>query len=181
MTGAGLVRTLQDLTTLSRAQAWLRAGIVLGAAVPVLAAAAAGAGLPAWVAFAVGVATAISVLQPDSHAPLALIVLLGWHWFVTVDDQGSPWVLVAALGLLLLHACAAAAAGAPGGAPILATARGRWLRRSGIVAAATAGVWLATTVFSRAHAPGEALLTVSALVLLVALAGALRALSTSRR
>ena len=109
-----------------------------------------------------------------------MILLLAWHWGVTVDDLRTPWTLVEALALALFHTAMAAAASVPSAGQWSAAMRIRWLRRFGVVATLTLASWLAQVALTGSRLTGSGLLLFVALVAMTATALLLRAGALSR-
>ncbi|MGD8150353.1 hypothetical protein [Ornithinimicrobium sp. Y1694] len=135
-----LVDLWGDLRTSSRTHRYVRGGVLAGAALWVLAYIAAGGGNPwAWGGgIFIGV---LAVIQPHTIAPGLFLGFGVASWWATVD---GPWhwaLLPAALGLVLLHTCAALCASVPAQAPIPESVLRRWLARLGLVSAVTVLVW----------------------------------------
>jgi hypothetical protein len=142
-----------ELRTLSRDQLGLRLVPVASGAVFALAAGLAGdPGSTAVVGMLV--AGLLAAAFPQGLVPLVVVVYLAGGWAAAVETEWSPFVLPAALSLLLLHTACALAATMPASA---ALPEGYWAlhgRRVGVVAAVTAGVWALAWVASRAPLPG---------------------------
>lgn len=163
-----LARAVSHVQALSADQRALRVLAALAPLGTLLCLRLAGGNWPVWVLLAVVALSAVAAVRPDSHVGVALLVLLGWRWFVGVGGASSPWVLAGALTVLLFHAATAAAAASPPGASLDPAIRARWLRRTAGVGAATAMVWGLTTGFRALGPSGNALATVAALAALTA-------------
>jgi hypothetical protein len=107
----------------------------------------------------------LTVTAPDS--PLGLAGLVGYAvwWLTVVPDTTSAWALVAGLALLAGHASTAYAAAGPASLHAHAAVRLAWLRDTGLVACATALIWLLARVAGEAPAVGEVALGATLLLL----------------
>jgi hypothetical protein len=130
--------------------------------------AARGAGQPvALVVFVLaGLACASS---SDSHVGLVTMLLLALNWVQTVNDATTPWVLVAAAGMVLLHSSLAALTVAPPSARWPGPPARRWIRRSVLVWGAAVPVWLLSQRWAEWSPDGSA--TVLVLGLLASVTG----------
>lgn len=169
---------LQDLVDEVRStspQGWVIRAIALGAAVVALVVTeTAAGGFSDWVVFAVAGTSLLACLRPDGHAGLVLVLVLGARWLAAIDDVRTPWSLVLALALTVLHAALALAATGPPAVRFPAVTVRRWLRRTAVVAAITSGVWLAAAAAARQDVRGSAAVTGVAIAGLVVTWFALR-------
>lgn len=145
----------------------LRALVVLGVLVSLVASAAAGAHPAGWVPVAVAALAVVTAMRPDSPAGIVTVLGAAYVW-ARVGDPHSPLVLVAAAGLVLTHVCALLTAQGP----VLLrpdTAQVRlWAVRGVLLWLAAALVWAFGVL---AHAlPGGRLVYAVGLVVLVAVA-----------
>jgi len=176
-----LRRSAAHLLTLSRQQAGLRLVIGIAPLTTLLLAHLAGAEWSAWYTGVVLAFSALTALEPDSSLGLVVLGLLGWAWYSSVTDVRTPWTVAAALTMLAFHvACAASSIGPPATVLASETLR-RWVRRSLTVGVLTVAVWAAEQLVTGLHAPGNVVLTVSALVTAAVLALTLRQLSGESR
>jgi hypothetical protein len=156
----------------SRAGVGLRLRLaVLGGMALALLASVAAAGLPPWVAPVLLIAGACTVaVRPDTHLGLGVLVAFGWYWLAHVDgdDDRSPWVLLAAAGLLLFHLAASAAALGPPETELPRPLLVAWARRSAPILGAGVALWLVTAGLRRADLHSNAALTTAALLIVVA-------------
>lgn len=160
------------------AQRWgLRAVSVLAALGAVLAAAGASGRL--WPAGLVIVATLalVATVRADNHVALVIVVIVVWHWLVTVDDASTAWLPVAAVCLLVHHTVTALVASLPAGGELPREVVEAWVRRTVIVAAATVALWAVVAVLDGRAADGNGVLTALALAAAGALAVAIRSRS----
>jgi len=168
-TAKRFARSVAAAAHIGAQQLRLRSAIVGGAAVAVIAVCVAGEGATPWFVVVVlaGLAVA-SAVRPDTHVALGFVIVFAALWLGHVDRRTSPLVLVAAAGLAVVHIASAAAALGPPEAGLPATLVAGWVRRSGLVLAGTAAVWLATVVMGSLDASASALLTGAALVAVAA-------------
>lgn len=136
-----------DLVSASRTHLQVRLVAVLGAVLFCLAFALAGGGAwPSWVGLVV--LGAAVVLSPTGLVPVVFALFAIASWWMLVD---GPWhwaLLPAALGLLLVHSCAALAASVPAQAPLPRSVVALYLARVGVVAALTLAAWLLTAAIA---------------------------------
>ncbi|HET9858449.1 MAG TPA: hypothetical protein VFQ19_01605 [Nocardioidaceae bacterium] len=165
--GSEITSFLDGLTRLSRQQWTLRALVLVSPFVALFATHQAGAPWRSWLAALLLGVTLLSALLPDSHAPLAVLLLTGVHWVLAVGENLSGWLLVVAISLLGFHvACLLAAYGPPSVVldPVLLR---RWSARAGLAAAAGILVWLAAWVAEGLEPPGSGWLLAAALLVLL--------------
>lgn len=120
------------------------------------------------IALMIGLAV-VAVITPDSHVALVVEVAVVWQWLAATDDATTPWVIPFAVLLFVFHAVIALMAVTPIAARVDGALLLRWLRRSGLVVAATVGVWVIVLVMDQRQAPGNAALTVVGFVTLTVL------------
>lgn len=159
----------ESVRALARLRGAGMAARLLALACPALVTActgAAGGDLQRPIVIAVAVLTALSVLHPDTHAGLLVVVLLGVQWLEAVDDHATPWVIPAACCLGVFHASLAAATVAPPAARWTPAMTRRWCRRAAVLALPAAGSWLVVAVLDRHRPAGSAPLLAAALVVL---------------
>jgi hypothetical protein len=129
---------------------------------------AAGHTVPAIDLVVVALASAC-VVVPDSHLGLVVVLLIGIEWLATVDDPATPWSVAAAMSIAVFHAAMAAASVAPPAARWTSAMCRRWMRRSFVVMAASAGTWAIMTVINTFDlASSSVLVTASLLTLAIA-------------
>jgi len=121
-----------------------------------------------------------AVVSPESAAALALLALLGWEWYTSVQDSVTPWTLVAAVSMFVVHTSVASAATAPAGARFVDPRPVRRLLAAVVVLALTAGVWAAGVVLVDVEGSQPVLTTVAALLGLAALGWFVRDASLPR-
>jgi hypothetical protein len=132
---------------------------------------------PTVVLLGIGVLALVSAIQPDGHLPLVTIVAVAWYWIAVVPDHASPWSMACAALLLVFHTLTALMAMAPRSATIDAATLWRSTARSGVLALTLVATWVIVELFTGRDAPGNAVLTGAAVVLIIAAALAIRALS----
>lgn len=178
-------RTAQDWLDLvieAGGQQWLLRLMAVAAPVgAVLAASAAGGSWWAAGTFLVAVLAVGAAIRPDTHLAVGVVAVVVWRWLASVDDVTTPWLPIAAVCLLLFHVTIALAATIPLGAVVPGSVLRRWAARTAVVAAATVAVWVMVALLDRRDAPGNALLTGVALVLIALAAVAIRARSLPAR
>jgi hypothetical protein len=167
-------RVADELTLLSGHQRVLRP--LVGLAPPAVLGCALLGGAPfTWRVLVVVVALGLlCVAAPYSHAVLLTLAFLAWRWLADVVDPRTPWVVPAALAVLVLHTAAAASAGVPGSAVLEPLVRQRWLRRTAVVALASVGVWALTVVAGALQPAPSAVATLAAVALVALVAETLR-------
>ncbi len=164
------------------AQRWSLAVLAIAAAIGAWAATAGAAGHTSRIELIMVVTLAIaSAERPDSHIGLAVVIVIVTGWMVEVDSGISIWSLLAAVALLVFHTSVSMMSVAPPALSVDSVVIGRWLRRAGIVTAATAAVWGLEELLSRRHASGNAVITAAALVAVIAAIAALRQRSVADR
>ncbi len=133
----------------------LRAVVLLGPVVGVLAAVPAGGTPPWWLVLLVLALGAGFALYPDSAVgTVALVAVLVW-WGIGPTDPLHPAALVAAAALLAGHLAATVAAYAPGAAPPDPATLRRWAVRGVAVFPAALVAWaMAGAAVDGAEPPG---------------------------
>lgn len=127
--------------------------------------AAAAPEMPRWPVVPLLALALLTVTAPDSPLGLAGLVAYAGCWLTVVPDTTSVWTLVAGLALLVAHASTAYAAAGPASLHAQAAVRLAWLRNTGLVACATALIWLLARVVGEAPALGEVALGTTLLLL----------------
>jgi hypothetical protein len=135
----GWAERLGDLST---SQLVLRALVLLGPVVAVLATGPAGSWAPWWVLLPI-VALAVGYAAlPESAAGVATyLVVLGW-WTLSVEDGLGPMALVAVVALVVSHVAATLAAYGPGEMPVSRALVRRWVVRGALVLLVVPPTWL---------------------------------------
>ena len=165
--GSEIASFLDGLNRLSGQQWALRALVLVAPLVALFATHQAGAPWRPWLAALLLGVTLLSALLPDSHAPLAVLLLTGVHWVLTVDENLSGWLLVATIALLGFHVACLLAAYGPPSVVLDSVLLRRWSVRTGLAAAAGALVWLAAWGAERLSPPGSGWLLAAALLVLL--------------
>ncbi len=124
--------------------------------------------------FVFGVLALACALSRDAHVGMLTMLLLGLNWVQTVDDPTTPWVLLAAAGLVLVHASMAAITVAPPSARWRTDRVGVWAWRSLAAAATAIPVWLLARAIEGRGWSGNAPTLTAALVLVAVGAAWLR-------
>ena len=178
-------RTAQDWVDLfieAGGQQWLLRLVAVAAPIgAVLAASVAGGSWWAAGTFLVAVLAVASAVRPDTHLAVGVVVVVVWRWLASVDDVATPWLPVAAVCLLVFHTTIALTATIPLGAVVPGSVLRRWSARTTVAAGATVAVWAMVALLDGRDAPGNALLTGAALVLVALSAVAIRARSLPAR
>lgn len=156
---------LDSLSRLSVEQWSLRVVVLLAPLGALVAEARAGAHLHTWFIVLVVTLCAVSALLPDSHTGLLVVLTVGLHWALVLRDVTSAWVLVAALALLVFHVAGVLASYGPTSVVLGPALLSLWLARSGVAAAVTALVWLATRVGSGLNLSPSGLVLAAALLI----------------
>ncbi len=170
-------RVTAAVVGLSRSQLVIRALILLGPVVAVLAAGPAGHWPPWWVAVGmVGLAAAFAALPESPVGAVVMLAVLTW-WAVALDDGLHPMVLVAAVALLVSHVASVLASYGPGEMPVERALVMLWIRRGALLLLGVPLVWgLAVLLRDQPDQPGVWVVGVAAcLVATVAAAVALTA------
>ena len=148
-------------------QVALRSVVGVGAVTVLIAAAGAGATLPAWQQLTLVALAALTACWPDSSAGMLLLVSSAYVWASTPESL-SPWVLVAAAGMVFAHTSALVAATGPASLRVDRVQASRWAVRGTLVWIAAAVAWVLVVwmhdvpVGRTAYALGLLLLTVIA-------------------
>lgn len=90
----------------------------------------------------IGIPGIVCAVLPDSHFGLLVVAATLVPWLREIDDVTSPWSLVIAMLLGVLHVSMASAAAAPGAAPWTPTMTRRHATRVVLVAGAAAFAWV---------------------------------------
>ena len=158
---------MSRLAALSRQQWLLRALVLLAPACAFAVEVRAGAAVQLWVVVLLTGFTVLSAAMPDSHAPLAVPLLVAGYWAMEVGEQISVSLLAVTVAMVGFHvACLLAAYGPPSVALDSVLLR-RWTARAGLGCAAAGGVWLAARVADGRDVPGNGWLMAAALLLVV--------------
>lgn len=158
---------LDSVSRLNVQQWSLRLLVVVAPMGALVAETRAGAHVQVWFIVLVALLCALSGLLPDSNTGLLVVLMVGAHWALALRDATSAWVLVAALALLVFHVAGVLASYGPASVVLGPALLGLWLWRSGMAAAVTALVWLATRVGSGLDLPGSGLVLAGALLIVV--------------
>jgi hypothetical protein len=141
----------------------LRTLIVAGAGLALVAARSADGGIGA-LSFVMLAVAMWAATKPDSSRPAFLIGGLLLLWLIGVDNAESGWSLLAALGVLVVHASATYAAETPAGGHPSPRTHLRWAANTSVVAVATAAGWALVQALQGVDAQGRALVTGAALI-----------------
>jgi len=148
-------------------QVALRSIVGIGAVAVLLAAAGAGATVPVWQQVTLLGLAGLTACWPDSSAGTLLLVGSAYVWAGTPESL-TPWVLVAAAGMVFAHVAALVASMGPAALKMDTAQVNRWAVRSALVWVAAAVTWVMVVwmrdvpVGRTAYALGLLLLTVVA-------------------
>jgi len=156
----------------------LRTVVGVGAMVVLVAAAGAGATVPLWQAVTLLGLAALTACWPDSSAGTLLLVGAAYVWAGTPESL-SPWVLVAAAGMVFAHLAAQVAALGPAPLKVDSTQVSRWAVRAALVWIAAAVTWV-MVVWMREVPVGRTAYALGLLVLTVVAVAAAHRINTSR-
>jgi hypothetical protein len=116
-----------------RSQLVLRALVLLGPVVAVLATGPAGRWPPWWMLVTVVVLAGASAAMPDSPFGAGVgLVVLAW-WTLTLGDQLPGWVVLAAVALVVAHVAGVLTSYGPATMPVDAATVRLWARRGALV------------------------------------------------
>ena len=156
----------------------LRTVVGVGAMVVLVAAAGAGATVPLWQAVTLLGLAALTACWPDSSAGTLLLVGAAYVWAGTPESL-SPWVLVAAAGMVFAHLAAQVAALGPAPLRVDSTQVSRWAVRATLVWISAAVTWV-MVVWMREVPLGRTAYALGLLLLTVVAVAAAHRISTSR-
>ncbi len=106
----------------------------------------------------------VAAFLPDSLAGLVVIAGVGLQWIVTVDDPTTPWSLVIALDILIVHCLLAVMAVTPASATIHPRALLATMRGAPVAVLTAVVVWALAALLEGRDAPGDPRLMLAALV-----------------
>jgi len=151
------------LDAMHRSQLALRALVLLGPVVALLATGPAGHGPPWWLVGIVTVLAAAAAVAPDSPVGAgAGLVVLGW-WTLSLRDGMPVSVAVAAVALTVGHLAALLASYGPRAMPLDRPTLLLWARRGALVLLSVPGSWLlARAVRGEPEQPGLWVLALAA-------------------
>ena len=161
----------------TRGQLALRLLVLIAPLVALGAGFAAAGGWTVWLLVVVLVGSIDCAVRPESHLGLGLVVVLALYWLAAVDDVRTPWTLVAAVAIAVLHAAMAAAAVAGPGGHWSPAMLARWRRRFAAVVVLTAMAWTLEVVLAGARIEGTMIVMLAAMTALTTSALVLRARS----
>lgn len=162
---------LDELSRLNHQQWLLRATVPGATAAMLLTQAAAGPDPRPWfVLLATALALAVAA-GPGSSTGLVLVLLLGGRWLVSVPEQLTGWLILAAASLAAIHVAATLAAYGPPSLVLDRILLRVWGRRCVLLAAATVLMWTVARLASGSDLPAGGWLLGVALLLVVAWAG----------
>lgn len=156
----------------------LRSVVGVGAVTVLVAAAGAGATVPLWQAVTLLSMAAMTAGWPDSSAGAFLLVGSAYVW-ASAPESLSPWVLVAAAGMVFAHLAAQVAALGPAPLKVDGTQVSRWAVRAALVWIAAVATWV-MVVWMREVPVGRTAYALGLLLLTVVAVAAAHRISTSR-
>jgi hypothetical protein len=119
----------------------LRALVLLGPVVALLATGPAGHWPPWWIVLGVVAMSAGFAARPDSPLGAAVsLAVLVW-WTISLSDTVQPEVMLAAAGLVVAHLAALVASYGPNALPVTAATLRRWALRGVLVLATVPATW----------------------------------------
>jgi hypothetical protein len=146
---------LDQLSALSPQQRVLRGLVVVCAVLFLVLVLAVGDGShPIATVLTVAVAL-VAAVSPGSHAPLALLLVLGGDWALFVPRDLDGWLLLATVDLFVVHLACTLASYGPAGTTLDRDLLTRWGRRAALCLAVAAGVWLVARVIDFLDLPGS--------------------------
>lgn len=164
----GVVDLLDRLSMASPQQRLLRALAVAGTLVlPVLAAFAAGDGVPLPAVVALVLVGLVLGLVPDSNAPLVWMLLAVGVWVSVVPSAVTWWTWAAAVDLLAVHLACTLTCYGPAPLTLPAGLLRSWAARVVLLVGATSLVWLLARVLTAADPVAEPWLLAAGLALVV--------------
>ncbi|WP_310964883.1 hypothetical protein [Nocardioides terrisoli] len=128
--------------TWPREQLLLRAGLLLAAALGLLAGRLGGGSTPTWLLVAAGLTALTAACWPDSLAVLVLLGELAVPWLGSRATATSAWVLLGTAALLGVHLAALAATQGPPTARIDHALLWRWAARGLMLWSTAVPAWL---------------------------------------
>ena len=122
-------------------QVVLRCVVGAGAVTVLVAAAEAGSAVPLWQQVTLLGLAVLTACWPDSSAGTLLLLGAAYVWAGTPESL-TPWVLVAAAGMLFAHLAAMVAATGPPALKVDSVQASRWAARAASVWIASAVAWV---------------------------------------
>lgn len=147
----------------------LRSIVAVGAAVAVAMLWIAGDGHGVFLASLAFLGLAAAMFPHRSTATVFIVAVV-ISWFAITEPSFSPWVLICAWALMLVHVGGALVAGMPPQAALPARIRRIYLIRLAIVAGISAGVWGISVLFRAIELPGGPIPATIALLIIASAA-----------
>ena len=150
-------------------QVFVRSMVVLGTMTALVAAQGAGARPAGWLTGGLLGVALYAAARPDSTATVVLLGGAAYAWTLAPDSH-SPFVLLAAAGMVLLHVSALVAAQGPARMRVDRAQLRRWLLRAVLLWSAAAAVWASVVLLEDqaghrlVYAAGLVLVTLVAVV-----------------
>lgn len=158
---------LDELSRLTSQQRLLRVLVLALPVVALMLEVRAGATPPFLVTVPFGLFTLMSVLLPDSHAPLAVILILGGYWGMGIGEELSVSLLLVTATLLAFHVTCLLTSYGPASVVLDPSLLGLWLRRFCVALAVALLVWLTARALTELDLPANGWLLAVALLVLV--------------
>jgi hypothetical protein len=159
-------------------QVVLRCLVGVGAGTVLAAAAAGGAVVPLWQQATLLGLAALAACRPDSAAGSLLLVGSAFVWASTPESL-TPWVLVAAAGMVVAHVAALVASTGPATVRVDRAQVNRWAVRVALVWVAAAVAWV-MVVWMRDVPAGRTAYGLGLLLLTAVAVAAAQWISTNR-
>lgn len=129
------------LAVMPTSQVVLRALVLLGPVVALLATAPAGHGPPWWLVVVVAGLSALAAATPDSPALAGVFLVVVVWWTMSLRDDVQAEVMVAAAALVVAHVAALLASYGPATMPVDGATLRLWSLRAGAVLLSVPAVW----------------------------------------
>ncbi len=159
-----------DRVRATHGQRWILAIVTIGASIIACLSASLAAPHhdPTGVIVAVSLLALASALKPDSHVGLGLFAVIVVYWLAIVRDVTTPWSILAATALLIVHSTITLMAVCPAAAAHDRATIRRWVQRCGATTLATVAVWCLVVLLDHRRDAGNAVLTSTALAAIAA-------------
>lgn len=156
-----------DVATASRQQVLVRVCIVVTTLLFALTILISGAHTSTWAVVVLPLLGLLCALNPHTGFPTATMLYLLGVWAAGVQTVWTPWSLVAATCLVVLHTCCALAAGTPAQAPLPSALLGLYALRLAVLVAGTTLLWILAALKEAVELPGGVVAALASLAVLV--------------